>query len=103
VPDILGVEEKGNIIPNEFTLGQNYPNPFNPTTTIKFSLPVGCDIYLSIMNMLGQEVKEIAAGSYDAGVHQVTVNGSNLSSGVYFYRLTTSTGFMQTKKLLLLK
>jgi hypothetical protein len=53
--------------------------------------------------MLGQVVKEIAAGSYDAGIHQVTMNGSNLASGVYFYRLATNTGFVHTKKLLLLK
>jgi endo-1,4-beta-xylanase len=103
VPDILGVEQIETRVPNEFTLWQNYPNPFNPTTTIKFSLPVRGDIHLSVINTLGQVVKEIATGNYDAGVHQVTMNGSNLASGVYFYRLATSTGFTQTKKLILLK
>ena len=103
VADIVAVEQRETTEPNEFTLWQNYPNPFNPTTTMKFSLPVRSDVHLSVINMLGQVVKEIATGKYEAGVHQVTMNSSNLASGVYFYRLSTSTGFVQTKKLLILK
>jgi hypothetical protein len=95
--------KEDEIMPTEYGLEQNYPNPFNPLTTIKFSLPVRSNVRLSVINMLGHLVKEIAAGNYDAGVHQVALNGSNLASGVYFYRLATNTGFVQTKKLLLLK
>jgi endo-1,4-beta-xylanase len=103
VPDIVALDEREATLPNEFTLWQNYPNPFNPTTTIKFSLPVRSDVHLCVINMLGQVVKEIVMGKYEAGVHQVTMNSSNLASGVYIYRLSTSAGFVQTKKLLILR
>ena len=100
VPD--GVERTDDI-PGAFSLEQNYPNPFNPTTTIKFSLPVRSEVRLSVISMLGQVVRDIAMGTYEAGVHQVTMSGANLASGVYFYRLVTNTGFIQTKRFLLLK
>lgn len=103
VPDILGIDQQEAFTPNKFTLYQNYPNPFNPTTTIRFSLPVRSDVRIVVSNMLGQIVKEITAENYDAGVHQVTFNGYALASGVYFYRMETSTGFVQTKKFMLLK
>ena len=103
VPDIVALEERETTVLNQFTLWQNYPNPFNPTTTIKFSLPVQSDVHLSVINMLGQVVKEIVMGKYEAGVHQVTLNSSNLASGVYIYRLSTSSGLVLTKKLLVLK
>jgi len=103
VPEILSVKQPITSIPNEFNLWQNYPNPFNPATTIKFSIPVRSNVRLYVINMLGQVVNEIAAGSYEAGIYQVTMNGSNFASGVYFYRLETSTGYVNTKKFVLVK
>jgi hypothetical protein len=97
-----GVKENQATIPLTYELGQNYPNPFNPTTNIKFRLPVRSDVRLVLMNVLGQEVKVIAAGSYDAGSHTVTLDASSLASGVYFYKLQTEK-FTDAKKLVLMK
>ncbi len=89
-------------VPDKYLLAQNYPNPFNPQTTIEFSLPVSGNIHLLLSDMLGRVVQEIASGSYDAGTHQVTLNLSNLSSGIYFYTLEAGS-FISTKKLVLMK
>jgi hypothetical protein len=97
-----GVAQSSNELPKIYTLSQNYPNPFNPTTNIEFSLPVRSDVRLVLVNMLGQVVKEIATGNYNAGTHQVTLNASSLASGVYFYKLQTA-NFSDVKKLVLMK
>lgn len=91
-----------NQIPNKYVLSQNYPNPFNPTTVINFSIPKTSKIELSVYNVLGQKVatllnKELAAGSY-----KYDFNASNLTSGIYFYKLQTE-NYSQTKKMMLLK
>ena len=88
--------------PPIYSLSQNYPNPFNPSTTIQFSLPVRSDVRLTLVNILGEAVKEIASGNYEAGQHQVILNASDLTTGVYFYRLEAG-GFVAVKKLVLTK
>lgn len=90
------------VIPSEFSLNQNYPNPFNPSTKITFSLPKSGNITLKVFNALGQLVATVADGEYVAGTHEVIFDASNLSSGVYFYTLTSS-NFFATKKMMLLK
>lgn len=90
------------IIPNNFLLEQNYPNPFNPITKIQFKLPKESYINLSVFNMLGQLVTTIYSGKLDAGTHFVEFDGSELPSGIYFYRLE-SDNFVQTKKMTLMK
>ena len=97
-----GVEKSQTTIPLTYELGQNYPNPFNPTTNIEFTLPVRSDVRVVLMNVLGQEVKVIATGTYNAGTHQVTLNASSLASGVYFYKLQTAK-FSDVKKMVLVK
>jgi len=97
-----GVEQSPNNLPANYSLSQNYPNPFNPTTSIEFNLPVRSDVRLVLVNVLGQVVKEIAAGNYSAGNHQVSLDASSLASGVYFYKLQTA-NFSDTKKLVLMK
>jgi hypothetical protein len=97
-----GVGQSQSNVPLKYELGQNYPNPFNPTTNIEFTLPVRSDVRLVLMNVLGQEVKVIAAGSYKAGSHTVTLDASSLASGVYFYKLQTEK-FSEAKKLVLMK
>ncbi|MEA3499643.1 MAG: GLUG motif-containing protein [Candidatus Marinimicrobia bacterium] len=92
-----------NQTPIEFSLKQNYPNPFNPTTTIAYQLPKSSRVQLAIYNMLGQKVKILVNEKQDAGKYQVVLNGSNLSSGIYFYRLQTDKRFSETRKLVLLK
>ncbi len=98
---------KNDIQPKDFVLIQNYPNPFNPTTELAFSLPRAGDVTLTIYNVLGQEVKRLAEGTFTAGDHSVVWDGRDnegraVSSGVYFYRLAAE-NFMTEKKMLLLK
>jgi len=89
---------KGTNLPTEFSLSQNYPNPFNPTTKINFSLPSAADVKLEIYNIMGQKVTTLIDGKREAGEHVVQWDGSDVASGIYFYRLETS-GFTDTKKL----
>jgi hypothetical protein len=89
-------------LPREFLLSQNYPNPFNPSTTIRMELPRSSVVRLSVYDVLGREVSVLVNDRKNAGVHEVKFDGSNLASGVYFYRLTAG-DFVQSKKLLLLK
>ncbi len=88
--------------PREFKLEQNYPNPFNPTTTIQFAVPTVSDVKLEVFNILGQKVTTLVNRRMEAGLHAVNFNASNLSSGVYFYRLQSG-NFVQTKKMMLVK
>jgi len=85
-----------------FELSQNYPNPFNPTTTLSFSIPVRSEVRISLINVIGEVVKEIASGTYESGSHEVKLDASGLSSGVYFYKLEAGE-FTSTKKLILMK
>ena len=88
--------------PNVFYLGQNYPNPFNPTTNIVYSVPSDGNVTLKVYDILGNEVSTLVDEFKQAGTFDVTFNGSNLSSGVYYYRLTSSE-MTTTKKLMLTK
>jgi tetratricopeptide (TPR) repeat protein len=89
-------------IPLENGLDSNYPNPFNPSTQISFTLKERTNISLKVYDVLGKEVANLADGYYEAGKHVATFNGSNLASGIYFYRLTTPTATI-TKKMMLVK
>ncbi|MEJ2105095.1 MAG: T9SS type A sorting domain-containing protein [Ignavibacteriaceae bacterium] len=87
---------------NNIVLYQNYPNPFNPVTIIKFSISNSDLVQIQIMNILGQVVAVSYKNKVSPGTYEVKFNGSNLPSGIYFYRLETSS-FSKTKKLLLIK
>jgi hypothetical protein len=89
-------------VPQQYLLSQNYPNPFNPSTTIMYELPKSSEVTLTVYDMLGREVSVLVNEKRDAGVHEVKFDGSNLASGVYFYRLKAGT-YINTKKLVLLK
>jgi hypothetical protein len=91
-----------SVLPNDFLLHQNFPNPFNPSTTIRYGLPNRVHVTLSVFNALGQQVAVLQNGEQEAGYHQVQFDGTDLSSGVYFYRLKTG-DLTQTKRLMLLK
>jgi len=106
---ILSDVAENEIIPNEFRLYQNYPNPFNPVTIIKYSIPVVETGYapsirtsLKVYDILGKEVTTLVNEEKPAGNYQVSFNGSNFSSGVYFYQLKAGR-FEATKKLVLIK
>ena len=114
---ITGVsDERGRNLPKEFSLSQNYPNPFNPVTTIGFTIPAltpvpssngrgekGVRVTLKVFDVLGREVETLVNEVKGAGYYSVNFHASGISSGVYFYRMETSTGFAQVKKLILLK
>lgn len=85
-----------------YELAQNFPNPFNPVTIIKYSIPIQSHVMIKIFDLTGREVTTLVNESKVAGLHEVEFNGSNLSSGIYFYMMETE-GFIQTKKLIMLK
>ena len=89
-------------VPTSYSLDQNYPNPFNPSTTITYSLPRAGRVQLAIFDALGQHVATLVDGERRPGIYAVTMEASDLSSGVYFYRLKSSSGTM-TRRMTLLK
>jgi hypothetical protein len=99
----LGTGQNSNNLPQKFELKQNYPNPFNPATTIWFSLPKKSNVTLNIYNSLGQVIETPITESLNAGNFSVRWDGSKYASGVYFYKLITSEGFTETKKMILIK
>lgn len=93
-----------NTIPEKFVLEQNLPNPFNPTTNIRFTLPENSNVKLNVFNIAGQEVAALLNENRNAGTYDITfdANRYGLSTGLYFYTLT-SDNFKETKKMILLK
>ena len=94
--------ERESDIPLNFTLSQNYPNPFNPTSTIKFGIPEAAVVKLEIYNLLGQKVKTLVNARRSAGFHTVNFDATNLSSGMYMYRIQAG-NFVKIKKMTLIK
>ena len=91
-----------SIIPKKYELSQNYPNPFNPSTTIKFAIPKNGVVQIKLYDITGREVKSLVNEIKTAGYYSVTFNASDLSSGVYFYRIQAN-DFVQTKRMVLIK
>jgi len=101
------VNELPGGLPSDYSLSQNYPNPFNPTTQIEFEIPRASFIEIHIYNMLGQQLRTLVSERLSAGRKVVTWDGRDnhgtpVSSGIYFYRIEAE-GFVQTKKMLILK
>ncbi len=94
--------ERIGLLPNEHALSQNYPNPFNATTEIRYSLPSPQRVLLQVFNMLGQEVAVLANEFQKVGTYKVRFDATNLSSGIYFYRLTTES-YSECRKMMLMK
>lgn len=87
-------------------LMQNYPNPFNPSTVIGYSIPFDAQVSVKIYDMLGKEVKTLVSGQQNAGTYNVSFNAGNMSSGIYFYVLSASSGskiMTKTMKMILSK
>jgi hypothetical protein len=95
------VKSLKNTAPDNIVLHQNYPNPFNPVTNIVYEIPFSANVQLSIYNMLGQKVNTLVNETEKRGTYRVQFEGSSLSSGVYFYRLTVS-GTSMVKQFILL-
>jgi len=105
--EVVGIKEKSNSIPKKYSLYQNYPNPFNPVTKIKFDIPQNVngktlDVKLLVYDILGKEITTLVNEQLQAGTYEVTFDGGNLQSGVYFYQLRAG-NYTETKKLILMK
>ncbi|OGU35227.1 MAG: hypothetical protein A2068_14825 [Ignavibacteria bacterium GWB2_35_6b] len=88
--------------PVQFKLFQNYPNPFNPNTVISYNVPMLSDVTLKIYDVLGREISMLVNEEKKVGSYEVNFDGSNLTSGIYFYKLTVGK-FSETNKMMLLK
>jgi hypothetical protein len=103
----VAVEGEGKPIPYSFSLNQNRPNPFNPNTVIDYSVARKSQVNISVFNILGQTVKTLVDREADAGQYQavwdgVDENGSQVASGIYFYKMST-TDFVETRKMVLMR
>jgi hypothetical protein len=99
---IVGVNNNTSTIPEIYTLNQNYPNPFNPVTQIKYGIPKQGLVTMKVYDVLGREITKLVNEVKTPGSYIVDFDGSNLSSGVYFYKLE-SNGFIDVKKMMLIK
>ncbi|MBK7160442.1 MAG: T9SS type A sorting domain-containing protein [Ignavibacteria bacterium] len=89
-------------VPVKYSLSQNYPNPFNPSTKINYELPVSNYVTIKVYDLTGKEVITLISMKQDAGRYSVTLNGADLSSGMYFYKLTSG-DYTETRRMILLK
>ena len=96
--EILSVD----LTPETYSLSQNYPNPFNPTTAISYRLSALSNVKLVVFDLLGREVTTLVNEKKEPGNYSVNFNASNLTSGVYFYKITAGS-FTETKKMTLVK
>jgi len=101
------ISHDNKIIPKQYSLSQNYPNPFNPSTKIRFEFPLNKGglkgvVTLKVYDILGKEVQTLVNEQLQPGSYEVTFDGSNLPSGVYFYQLRAG-DFIETKKMLIIK
>jgi hypothetical protein len=102
VSEIINVENISTEIPSSYSLGQNYPNPFNPMTNVQFSMCNAGNAKIVVYDIQGREVQTLVNEKLNAGTYEVKFDGSELTSGVYFYKLITE-GFTETKRMLLIK
>jgi len=98
----VGVTQISNMLPKVYELNQNYPNPFNPITNIKFAIPENDFVTIKVYDILGKEIATLVNEKLTAGYYQFSFDASGMSSGVYFYRMTTSK-FTQVKRMMLIK
>jgi hypothetical protein len=99
---VLGLGSQGISAPTTYSLSQNYPNPFNPTTKISYTIPKDGFVTLKVYDVMGREVKTLVNEFKSANAYSFDFNAVNLSSGLYFYKLTAN-GFTDIKKMMLIK
>ena len=92
----------GSNLSSEYKLNQNYPNPFNPSTIISYNIPKEGFVTLKVFNILGAEVATLINNNQNAGAYEITFDASNLTSGIYFYKIDAG-GYSNVKKLILMK
>jgi len=89
-------------IPDKYSLSQNYPNPFNPSTNIRYQITKNKFVKITVYDLLGKEIETLVNEKQSPGTYEVTFDGSNYPSGVYFYKLSSG-DFSETKKMVLIK
>lgn len=99
---VSGTGNTGSQIPNVYKLEQNFPNPFNPVTKINYAIPKQGFVTLKVYDILGREVRTLVNEVKTAGVYAVDFDGTELSSGIYFYRIHAG-NFVQVKRMILVK
>ncbi len=99
----IGITQISAEIPSKFELYQNYPNPFNPSSTIKYQVAKSGNVMLKVYDMLGREVMELVNENQNPGTYSVTFEGTELTSGVYFYSLYSGGTKIDSKKMVLVK
>jgi hypothetical protein len=102
VTGMVGITGNTGEIPEVYSLSQNYPNPFNPTTNVQFTIPKDGFVNLRVFDVSGRLVQTYTDGFMSAGSYNVDFDGTELSSGIYFYTLTAGS-FTETKKMILVK
>jgi hypothetical protein len=100
--DPVGINPVNNNIPAAFELKQNFPNPFNPNTYISFLVPENGDVKIEVFDASGRKTTELLNEYKNAGSYRIEFNASGISSGVYFYKMTSGS-FVSTKKMILIK
>lgn len=100
--EVTALEPTSEVKSMNFNLKQNYPNPFNPSTKIDYQLPQNGFVKLVVYDNNGREIKTLVNGTQSAGSYSINFDGSNLPSGIYFYRLSAGS-FTETKRMLLIK
>jgi photosystem II stability/assembly factor-like uncharacterized protein len=96
------VIDPGPGVPKNFSLNQNYPNPFNPSTIIEYAVPKTAFVTVKVYDLMGKEVKTLVSETKQTGYYSLTFNASNLTSGVYFYKIIAG-DFTASKKMMLVK
>jgi len=99
---VIGINQISSVIPDKFTLQQNYPNPFNPETKIRFEVPQTDFVKLIVYDLSGKIVEELVNEKLSSGAYEVNFSAKNISSGIYFYQIKTSS-FTETKRMILIK
>lgn len=99
---LAGIQQNHNKVPDRYLLSQNYPNPFNPVTNIKFEIPKSEFVNIKVFDIVGKEVKELVNQNLSPGEYKVDFNGSEIESGIYFYRINAGE-FAETRKMMLVK
>lgn len=99
---VTGIYTGGNNHPKSFELYQNTPNPFNPKTIISYELRVTSYVQLKVFDVLGREVSLLVNSKLEAGKHEADFDGTDFTSGIYYYTLTAGS-YKETKRMVLLK
>ena len=104
----VGITAHNEEVPGVFSLGQNYPNPFNPVTNIRFDIPKRANVEISVYDITGRIVRTVFNGVSDPGRYTADFDGTNISSGVYYYEIRATeiaTGkiFRDVKKMIMIK